>query len=42
MAEMVIGDKDVEKIGACPYDSNHRIKMKKMEAHLVKCREVSF
>ncbi|CAB3372120.1 Hypothetical predicted protein [Cloeon dipterum] len=37
--ELVIGDRDVEKIGVCPYDSNHKIKMKKIEAHMEKCRD---
>ncbi|XP_059482248.1 uncharacterized protein LOC132200637 isoform X3 [Neocloeon triangulifer] len=39
MAELVIGESDIEAIRICPYDSNHKIKLKSMETHLVKCRE---
>jgi len=40
MVDLVLGEAPVEEIFICPYDSNHKIKLKSMEAHLEKCRGV--
>lgn len=41
MADFLLGESISEQIRICPYENNHRIKLKSMEAHLEKCRGVS-